>query len=177
MATFGPSKYMNTAILLIGGNMGDRPKFLQQAASLIAARAGHILRESTMYETAPWGDVQQPDYLNQALVVETTMEAPLLLDVLLEIEKEIGRVRRQKWGSRVIDIDMIFFNNEVITLPQLKVPHPQMQNRRFVLAPLQEIIPQWVHPILQLTVEQLLEACPDPLPALKYAVPLHHNRR
>lgn len=173
MATFGPSKYMNTAILLIGGNMGDRPKFLQQAAALIAARAGHILQESTMYETAPWGDVQQPDYLNQALVLETTMEAPALLDVLLEIEKEIGRVRRQKWGSRVIDIDMIFFNNEVITLPQLKVPHPQMQNRRFVLAPLQEIIPLWVHPILQLTVNQLLEACPDPLPAHKFITAAH----
>ncbi|MRG43699.1 2-amino-4-hydroxy-6-hydroxymethyldihydropteridine diphosphokinase [Chitinophaga sp. SYP-B3965] len=164
---------MNTAILLIGGNMGDRPKFLQQAVALIAARAGHILKESTMYETAPWGDVQQPDYLNQALVLETTMEAPALLDVLLEIEKEIGRVRRQKWGSRVIDIDMIFFNQEVITLPQLKVPHPQMQNRRFVLAPLQEIIPLWVHPILQLTVNQLLEACPDPLPAFKFTTAAH----
>ncbi len=169
MATFGPSKYMNTAILLIGGNIGDRPRNLQMAATLIAARAGRITRESALYETAPWGDVQQPDYLNQGLQIETEMAAPELLDALLQVEKEIGRVRRMKWGARVIDIDLIFFNNEVITLPQLKVPHPQMQNRRFVLAPLGEIIPDWVHPILQLTVAQLLDACADPLPAQKLA--------
>ncbi len=169
MATFGPSKYMNTAILLIGGNIGDRPRNLQKAAELIAARAGHITRKSALYETAPWGGVQQPDYLNQALVLETPLGPEQLLDTLLQTEKEIGRIRRLKWGARVIDIDMIFFNSEVITLPQLKIPHPQMQNRRFVLAPLQEIVPDWVHPILQLTVSQLLEACTDTLPAHKLA--------
>lgn len=173
MATFGPSKYMNTAILLIGGNIGDRPKYLQQAALRIAARTGRITAESALYETAPWGEVQQPDYLNQALRLETELDAPTLLNVLLDVEKEIGRVRRQKWGARVIDIDLIFFNQEVITLPQLKVPHPQMQHRRFVLAPLSEIVPEWMHPILQLTVNQLLEACPDPLPVHKFAAAAH----
>lgn len=149
--------------------MGDRPRYLQKAAALIAVRAGRITRESALYETAPWGAVQQPDYLNQALAIETPLSAAELLETLLQAEKEIGRIRRRKWGARVIDIDMIFFNNEVITLPQLKVPHPQMQHRRFVLAPLQEIIPDWVHPILQLTVNQLLEACPDTLPVHKFA--------
>lgn len=160
---------MNTAILLIGGNIGDRPRNLQQAALLIGARAGRIKLESALYETAPWGNVQQPDYLNQGLVLETSLAAPELLEVLMQVEKEIGRIRRLKWGARVIDIDMIFFNNEVVTLPQLKVPHPQMQHRRFVLAPLQEIVPDWIHPILQLTVAQLLDACPDPLPVRKLA--------
>lgn len=173
MATFGPSKYMNTAILLIGGNIGDRPKYLQQAALRIAARTGRITAESALYETAPWGEVQQPDYLNQALRLETELDAPTLLNVLLDVEKEIGRVRRQKWGARVIDIDLIFFNQEVITLPQLKVPHPQLQHRRFVLAPLSEIVPDWMHPILQLTVNQLLEACTDPLPVHKFAAAAH----
>ncbi len=164
---------MNTVILLIGGNIGDRPKYLQQAVTLIAARTGRVTRESALYETAPWGEVQQPDYLNQALILETEMDAPALLEELLLIERTIGRIRRRKWDSRVIDIDIIFFNQEVITLPQLKVPHPRMQLRRFVLAPLQEIIPDWAHPILQLTVNQLLEACPDPLPVHKFVAAAH----
>ncbi|MBO9153726.1 2-amino-4-hydroxy-6-hydroxymethyldihydropteridine diphosphokinase [Chitinophaga sp. GCM10012297] len=164
---------MNTAILLIGGNMGDRPKNLRAAVELLRERAGRVTQESALYETAPWGDVQQPDYLNQALVLETPLSAVQLLETTLQAEREIGRIRRLKWDSRVIDIDIIFFNHEVITLPHLKIPHPQMQNRRFVLAPLQEIVPEWEHPILQLTVNQLLEACPDPLPVHKYIAAAH----
>lgn len=172
-AYFWTSRYMNTAILLIGSNIGDRLQFLQQAAVLIGLKAGRIVKESSLYETAPWGAVEQPDYLNQALLIESPLQASALLETTLRVEQQMGRVRRQKWGARVIDIDLIFFNQEVITLPQLKVPHPQMQNRRFVLTPLQEIVPQWVHPILQLTVEQLLEACPDPLPVRKFAAAAH----
>lgn len=153
--------------------MGDRPKNLRAAVELLQERAGRVTRESALYETAPWGDVQQPDYLNQALVLETPLSAVQLLETTLQAEREIGRIRRLKWDSRVIDIDIIFFNREVITLPHLKIPHPQMQNRRFVLAPLQEIVPEWEHPILQLTVNQLLEACPDPLPVHKYIAAAH----
>jgi len=153
--------------------MGDRPRNLREAARLLRERAGRITLESAMYETAPWGDVQQPDYLNQALVLETPLSAVQLLEETMQAEREIGRIRRLKWDSRVIDIDIIFFNNEVVTLPHLKIPHPQMQHRRFVLAPLQEVVPGWMHPILQLTVEQLLEACPDPLPVHKYIAAAH----
>ncbi|MGX5816965.1 2-amino-4-hydroxy-6-hydroxymethyldihydropteridine diphosphokinase [Chitinophaga lutea] len=164
---------MNTAILLIGGNMGDRVRHLQEAVALIGRKAGKVTMESALYETAPWGGVDQPDYLNQALKIETPLQAPALLELLLSIEREIGRIRRTKWGARVIDIDLLFYNNEVITLPQLKIPHPQLQNRRFVLEPLNEIVPGWMHPILQLTVAQLLEACPDPLPVHKFADAAH----
>jgi 2-amino-4-hydroxy-6-hydroxymethyldihydropteridine diphosphokinase len=159
---------MNTAILLIGGNLGNRTRHLQQAAQLIEEQAGKVVKLSGLYETAPWGNVQQPDYLNQALQIETTLEPLPLLHTLLNIEREIGRIRQQKWGARVIDIDIIFYNNEIISLPELKIPHPRMQFRQFVLVPLNEILPNWVHPVLQQTVHALLAACEDELPATLY---------
>jgi len=158
---------MNTAILLIGGNLGNRPLLLQQAVQLIEQQAGKVVKLSGLYETAPWGNVQQPDYLNQALQISTPLPPLPLLHTLLNIEREIGRIRQQKWGARVIDIDIIFYNDEVISLPELKIPHPRMQNRQFVLVPLNEILPDWVHPIFQQTVHALLAACDDELPVKK----------
>jgi len=158
---------MNTAILLIGGNLGNRPLLLQQAVQLIEQQAGKVVKLSGLYETAPWGNVQQPDYLNQALQISTPLAPLPLLHTLLNIEREIGRIRQQKWGARVIDIDIIFYNDEVISLPELKIPHPRMQNRQFVLVPLNEILPDWVHPIFQQTVHALLAACDDELPVKK----------
>jgi len=158
---------MNTAILLIGGNLGNRPLLLQQAVQLIEQQAGKVVKLSGLYETAPWGNVQQPDYLNQALQISTPLAPLPLLHTLLNIEREIGRIRQQKWGARVIDIDIIFYNDEVISLPELKIPHPRMQNRQFVLVPLNEILPDLVHPIFQQTVHALLAACDDELPVKK----------
>lgn len=158
---------MNTAILLIGGNLGNRPLLLQQAVQLIEQQAGKVVKLSGLYETAPWGNVQQPDYLNQALQISTPLAPLPLLHTLLNIEREIGRIRQQKWGARVIDIDIIFYNDEVISLPELKIPHPRMQNRQFVLVPLNEILPDWVHPVFQQTVHALLAACDDELPVKK----------
>ncbi len=159
--------YMNTAILLIGGNLGNRSQNLRRAVDLLNATAGKVVKTSSLYATAPWGGVSQPNYLNQALELQTDLPAPVLLEITMDIEKQIGRVRREKWGSRVIDIDMIFYNDEQIDLPQLKVPHPQMANRRFVLVPLCEIMPDFVHPVLHQTLAQLLEICPDQLPVHK----------
>ncbi|TWF41271.1 2-amino-4-hydroxy-6-hydroxymethyldihydropteridine diphosphokinase [Chitinophaga polysaccharea] len=160
--------YMNTAILLIGGNLGDRTGNLQQAVQLIQETAGEVVQTSALYQTAPWGAVDQPDYLNQGVEIRTNMDALTLLHTLLEIERKIGRIRQQKWGSRVIDIDLIFFNDSVISLPELKVPHPRMQLRQFVLVPLLEIVPNYVHPVLHQTVRELAASCTDTLPAGRY---------
>lgn len=159
---------MNKAILLIGGNLGDRTGHLQQAVEQIHKQIGKVEKISSLYETAAWGDVKQPDYLNQALQVSTEMTARTLLQTVLAIEHNIGRIRRQKWGARVIDIDIIFYNDAVINQPDLKIPHPQMQFRQFVLVPLREILPDWQHPVLHQSVSTLLENCTDKLPAIKY---------
>jgi 2-amino-4-hydroxy-6-hydroxymethyldihydropteridine diphosphokinase len=159
---------MNKAILLIGGNLGDRTGHLKQAVEQIDRLVGKVEKMSALYETAAWGVVEQPDYLNQGLVVSTEMDALTLLHTVLEIERKIGRIRQQKWGARVIDIDVIFYNDEIINLPELKIPHPQLQNRQFVLIPLQEIIPDWQHPVLHKNISTLLQQCTDPLPAIKY---------
>lgn len=159
---------MNKAILLIGGNLGDRTGHLQQAVAQIDKQIGKVEKISALYETAAWGHVEQPDYLNQALLVSTEMDARTLLETVLAIEHNIGRIRRQKWGARVIDIDIIFYNDAIINQPDLKVPHPQMQFRQFVLVPLREILPDWQHPVLHQSVSTLLENCTDELPAVKY---------
>jgi 2-amino-4-hydroxy-6-hydroxymethyldihydropteridine diphosphokinase len=159
---------MNKAILLIGGNLGDRTGHLREAVAQIDRQVGKVEKMSSLYETAAWGDVAQPDYLNQALLVSTGMDARTLLHTVLAIEHNIGRVRRQKWGARVIDIDIIFYNDMVINQPDLKIPHPQMPFRQFVLVPLKEILPDWEHPILLQSVSTLLENCTDQLPAKKY---------
>lgn len=134
---------------------------------MIGAEAGTVLKQSALYETAPWGNVEQPGYLNQALLIDTALDANALLEKVLDIEHRIGRIRREKWGARVIDIDVIFYNQDVIATPALKVPHPQLQNRRFVLVPMAEIVPEWVHPVLGKTVLQLLDECPDQLSVTK----------
>lgn len=159
---------MNKAILLIGGNLGDRTGHLREAVEQIDKQVGRVGKQSSLYETAAWGVAGQPDYLNQALLVSTEMDARTLLHTVLAIEHNIGRVRRQKWGARVIDIDIIFFNDAVINEPDLKIPHPQMQFRQFVLVPLMEILPDWEHPVLHQSVSTLLANCTDQLPASKY---------
>ncbi|RFS26317.1 2-amino-4-hydroxy-6-hydroxymethyldihydropteridine diphosphokinase [Chitinophaga silvatica] len=156
---------MNTAILLIGGNLGDRISNLSKAVQLIAQKAGPVLKISALYQTAPWGSVDQPDYLNQALMIHTSLDALTLLHTLLDIEREIGRIRQEKWGARVIDIDLIFFNDDIISLPELRVPHPRMHLRNFVLVPLLEIIPDYVHPVIKLPIRELAAECIDTLPA------------
>ena len=164
---------MNKAILLIGGNLGNRTAHLRQAVDQINEQVGRVEKISAIYETAAWGVAEQPDYLNQALLVNTPLDALTLLRTVLDIEHDIGRIRRQKWGARVIDIDVIFFNDEIINLPELKVPHPQMQNRQFVLVPLQEILPYWQHPVLHKDITELLALCTDKLPARKFEHPTH----
>lgn len=154
---------MNRAYLLTGGNMGDREQSLAMARELISSDCGKIIKTSSLYETAAWGKTDQPAFLNQALEINTTLNAKQLIGQLLKVEKKMGRMRKEKYGERLIDIDIIFFNNEIYTTTFLKVPHPEMHNRRFVLAPLAEIAPDVVHPALLKTVSELLRVCPDTL--------------
>ncbi len=160
---------MNTVYLLTGGNVGNRQQYLRYSAHLIEETCGEITRRSALYETAAWGKTDQAPFLNQALAMLTPMKAEDLIEALLNIEKQIGRIRAKLYGPRTIDIDILLFNQEIIHSTQLTVPHAQMANRRFVLVPLSEIAPACVHPVLQLTIARLLEICPDPLPVKKFS--------
>jgi 2-amino-4-hydroxy-6-hydroxymethyldihydropteridine diphosphokinase len=159
---------MNVAYLLIGGNTGDRLYFLQSAAEAITKQCGTIKKKSAIYETAAWGIKSQDSFLNQALKLSTTLSAYELLDCILQIEENMGRVRNEKYGPRIIDIDILLFNDEIIDARNLKVPHPELPNRRFALQCLYEIAPRKIHPVLNKTVAKLLEECPDPLSVDKF---------
>jgi len=160
---------MNKAYLLTGGNMGDRKETLQKALTLIGQNCGKIISLSSIYETAAWGKTDQPHFLNQALEVETSLSAKQLIRRILKVEKMMGRVRKEKYGPRLIDIDILLFNNEKHNYPLLKLPHPELPNRRFALLPLAEIAPGVVHPELNKTVTELLKECKDELPVKKYS--------
>ena len=158
---------MSKAHLLIGGNLGDRKENLLTAISLISEQCGSLTKSSSIYETEAWGITDQPSFLNQALQISTSLNARQLMRKILKIEKEMGRVRKEKLGPRIIDIDILLFENEIHDLRFLKIPHPELQNRRFVLVPLAEIDPTLQHPVLKKTIAELLEECPDNLEVSK----------
>lgn len=158
---------MNKAYLLLGSNMGDSRQYLATARSLIAEECGDITHTSSLYQTAAWGKTDQPDFLNQALEIRTKLNAKQLIRQVLKVEKQMGRVREEKYGARIIDIDILLFNNEIHQTPFLTIPHPEMQKRRFVLTPLAEIAAAVVHPGFIKTVADLLRECPDPLEVKK----------
>lgn len=152
------------AYLLLGSNLGNRQLYLQQATELIAHQVGDIIGQSAVYETEAWGKTDQPGFLNLALMVATTLGPIELLHQVLEIEKVLGRVRHEKWGARLIDIDIIFYEDEVVNVEdELQIPHPQMQYRKFVIEPLAEIAPDFVHPVLQKTLKEILAELEDSL--------------
>ncbi len=154
---------MNKAYLLTGGNLGNRLAFLSQAKELLTEYCGTITAASSFYETAAWGNTNQAAFLNQALEITTTLNARQLIRKILKIEKRLGRIRKEKYGPRNIDIDILLYNDEVHEMPFLKVPHPEMQNRRFALLPLSEIAPGIIHPVLKKSIRELLNDCSDTL--------------
>jgi 2-amino-4-hydroxy-6-hydroxymethyldihydropteridine diphosphokinase len=160
--------FMNTAYLLLGGNLGDRLKNLEMAREQLALHCGKISKASSLYETAPWGKTDQPYFLNQALEIDTGLNSKQLMRRILKIEKMMGRNRTNKYDPRLIDIDILLFNDEVHNYPLLKLPHPELQNRRFALLPLSEIAAEKEHPIFKKTIRELLEVCTDRLNVTVY---------
>lgn len=163
--------FMNRVYLLIGGNMGDRMANLAHATALIADRCGEIAAQSDMYETAAWGVEDQPAFLNQALCLLTEIAPEKLMRKLLEIETELGRVRLEKMGPRLIDIDILLVEDQPFRTAILTAPHPLLAQRRFALAPLAEIAANVIPPTFQQTVQELLAICPDTLPVTKLNLP------
>lgn len=159
---------MNKTYLLLGSNMGNSRQQLSKAKSFIKKEIGKILRQSDLYTTAAWGNTNQPDFLNQVIMVETTLDALQTMQTILIIEKKMGRIRAEKNAPRIIDIDILFFNKEIIDQEGLSIPHPQIQNRHFVLVPLNQLSPNFKHPVFKKTVHQLFIHCPDKLNVKKF---------
>ncbi|AEI49427.1 2-amino-4-hydroxy-6-hydroxymethyldihydropteridine diphosphokinase [Runella slithyformis] len=151
----------HSVFLLLGANLGEREAMLAKAARLIAERIGLIKAQSHLYETAPWGMIDQPAFLNQVLEVKTALLPEAVLVQTLEMEKQLGRERRMRWGARVIDIDMLYFAGVILETEALHLPHPRLHQRRFTLVPLAEIAPDFMHPVLHKTNQQLLCECTD----------------
>ena len=169
------SMSLHECFILLGSNMGDRGLFLQEARMQIAKKAGKILQISSIYETAAWGKESQPSFLNQVLVIETSLPPERLMQTLLAIENEMGRIREEKMGPRIIDIDILFYDDLVYKSNTLTIPHPLLHLRRFVLLPLSELNSSKNHPLLQQSVAQLLADCKDPLKAEKTKSFIHNH--
>jgi 2-amino-4-hydroxy-6-hydroxymethyldihydropteridine diphosphokinase len=152
--SFGEESYMAIYIAL-GSNLGDRTENLKEALALLQKKGLRIVSVSDFITTAPYGVTDQPDFLNAAAEVQTEKNPLELLYVLLQVEQEMGRKRLRRWGERNIDLDLLLYDDKIIDLPELKVPHPDMQNRDFVLRPLVQIAPDAVHPVLRKTMAQL----------------------
>ncbi len=151
----------NTVFLLLGANLGEPSVTFEAARAGISAQYGGIVAASSVYETAPWGVVDQPAFLNQVVVIQTHYHPIDVLQFTQKLEKTLGRELRQRWGPRMIDIDVLYYGNVVMTMPELCVPHPRLHQRRFTLVPLVEIDPHFLHPKLKQTNQQLLEDCED----------------
>lgn len=148
--------------------MGNSKSQLTTAILNIEKLIGCLTRQSGIYSTAAWGNLNQPDFLNQVITVETKLSAHQTMQTILSIEKKMGRIRTIKNAPRIIDIDILFFNKEIIEEAQLSIPHPQIQNRRFVLIPLNQLSPNLKHPVLKKSVHQLLIHCSDKLNVKKF---------
>jgi len=146
---------MIDVFLLLGSNLGDRQAFLKNARDHIETGIAPIISVSSVYETQSWGKTDEPDYLNQVLYLKTNMAPRLLLEKILGIETLLGRRREEKWGSRIIDIDILFYGQDIINETGLVIPHPELHKRMFTLEPLNELAPDFIHPVFKKRIFQL----------------------
>lgn len=163
-------KNMNIVYLQLGSNLGERESLISQALRCISQNVGEITLFSKLYESTPWRSEGQGNYLNQIVKLETSLSAEDTLVSVLKIENDLGRVRIEKWGERLIDIDIIFFNNEIFETPDLCIPHKHMHERNFVLVPLNEIAPNLIHPKYKKTVVELFNSSKDTEKVVEYAI-------
>jgi 2-amino-4-hydroxy-6-hydroxymethyldihydropteridine diphosphokinase len=153
--------------ILLGSNLGNREENLMLARQRISRSLGTIITASSIYCSAAWGNTQQPDFYNQVLLVESLQQPISFLYTVHQIESDLGRIRVERWGPRLIDIDILLWDSQVMNSPDLTIPHPGIDHRKFTLVPLAEIAGEIVHPVTGLTISQMLDACPDTLPILK----------
>jgi 2-amino-4-hydroxy-6-hydroxymethyldihydropteridine diphosphokinase len=147
--------------LSLGGNLGNTIEIFQNSMEILTKKVGKITQLSSLYQTAAWGPIPQNDFINQVIEVETKLSAQELMDILLEIELKQGRVRQERWGPRTLDLDIIFFGEQLISTESLEIPHPRMEDRKFVLIPMVEINPNLIHPISRKSIRQILLECKD----------------
>lgn len=162
---------MPTAYLGLGSNKGERISFIETAITEIAGiEKTKLIRTSSVYETEPWGIKGQDDYLNSAAEIRTDLSAEELLRALKGIESRIGRTVTAKWSEREIDIDLLFYGNDVLNNETIHVPHAEIENRKFVLIPMNELAPDLIHPVLNRSISELLLETSDDLKVMKYSL-------
>ncbi len=147
--------------LSLGSNMGNRLKYLTDAIDIIEKKIGLVTKKSSVYESEPWGNKNQNAFYNQIISIQTSLDARILLNTILNIEVELGRKRIEHWGPREIDVDILFYNSQIINDKDLVVPHPEIANRMFVLMPMTELAPGFIHPIIKKSIRDLMRACSD----------------
>ena len=149
------------AFLSLGGNLGNTQEIFETCYPMIENKVGPILQQSNLYQTAAWGLQDQADFINQVLLIETKLSPAALLKEIQAIEKFLGRKRSITWGPRTLDLDILFIDQQIIQTEHLQIPHPHIQDRKFILIPLQEIAPDYVHPLMEKTILQLLQETQD----------------
>lgn len=152
---------MKGIYLILGSNLGDKFLSVQKAANIIRKRLGIIEAESAIYETEPWGYSKQPNFLNKVIKLNTHFPPEELLKQLKSIESELGRMPKERWKERLIDIDILYYGEKIVNTENLVIPHPEIANRKFVLIPMNELAPEETHPVNGKTQRQMLEECKD----------------